>query len=212
MLFRSSRYVDPQNTPQFSRLQNFVHGTHLPKEWMPWSSIEKKASLPYWEMFLWSVKDGHTLIFLVWKKAVVEQASYWECFWREEGSEVFACACNRGNLEQVNILLTSRIPQGGLARPSKDELSLGLVEACGLGHGDVIERLLQEKADVNAAPAKDGGRTALQAAAEEGHLAVVERLLQENADVNALAAKDRGRTALQAAAGGGHLAVVKRLL
>ncbi|PSN61265.1 hypothetical protein BS50DRAFT_157349 [Corynespora cassiicola Philippines] len=153
-----SRYVDPQNTPQFSRLQNFVHGTHLPKEWMPWSSIEKKTSLPYWEMFLWSVKDGHTLIFLVWKEAVVEQASYWECFWREEGSEVFACACNRGNLEQVNILLTSRIPQGGLARPSKDELSLGLVEACGLGHGDVIERLLQEKADVNAAPQKTGGK------------------------------------------------------
>ncbi|PSN59122.1 hypothetical protein BS50DRAFT_626869, partial [Corynespora cassiicola Philippines] len=194
-----SRYVDPQNTQQFSRLQNFVHGTHLPKEWMPWSSIERRASLPYWEIFFWSIKDSHTSIFWVWKKAVIDQASYWECFWREEGSKVFACGCNTGTIEQVNILLTSIIPQGGLARPSKDELSLGLVEACGLGHGDIIERLLQEKADVNVAPAGyKEGRTALQAAAGGGHLAIVERLL-----VNAPAGDGGGRTALQAAAGGG---------
>ena len=75
----------------------------------------------------------------------------------------------------------------------------------------MVERLLQEKADVNAAAAAgDNGRTALQAAAGGGHLAVVERLLQEKADVNAAAGRG-GRTALQAAAGGGHLAVVERL-
>ena len=45
------------------------------------------------------------------------------------------------------------------------------------GHLAVVERLLQQKAHVNAAAAgKYGGRTALQAAAEGGHLAVVERL------------------------------------
>ena len=71
-----------------------------------------------------------------------------------------------------------------------------------------MDRLLQEKADVNAAAAGDG-RTALQAAAGGGHLAVVERLLQEKADINA--AFFYGRTALQAAAEGGHLAVVERL-
>ena len=37
------------------------------------------------------------------------------------------------------------------------------------GHLAVIERLLEEKAEVNAAAASDyGGRTALQAAAEGG--------------------------------------------
>ncbi|KAI1330207.1 hypothetical protein F5Y16DRAFT_415646 [Xylariaceae sp. FL0255] len=75
----------------------------------------------------------------------------------------------------------------------------------------VVDLLLQEKADVNAAAAADHGRTALQAAAGGGHLAVVERLLQEKADVNAAAAKYDGRTALQAAAGGGHLEAAKRL-
>ena len=79
------------------------------------------------------------------------------------------------------------------------------------GHRAVVERLLQQKADVNAHGYN--GRTALQAAAEGGHLAVVERLLQQKADVNAAAtgARYKGRTALQAAAEGGHLAVVERL-
>jgi ankyrin repeat protein len=56
------------------------------------------------------------------------------------------------------------------------------------GHLTVVERLLQEKADVNAA-ADSEGMTALEAAAEGGHLTVVKRLLQEKADVNAAAAK-----------------------
>jgi ankyrin repeat protein len=80
------------------------------------------------------------------------------------------------------------------------------------GHLAVVKRLLQERADVNAAAARyKAGKTALQAASGGGHLAVVLRLLQGKADVNAAAA-DGGRTALQAAAEGGHLAVVERLL
>jgi ankyrin repeat protein len=86
-----------------------------------------------------------------------------------------------------------------------------LVWAAQRGYLAVVKRLLQEKADINAAAGKNG-RTALQAAAEGGHLAVVERLLQEKADVNAAAPRANGRTALQAAAEGGHLAVVERLL
>jgi ankyrin repeat protein len=75
-----------------------------------------------------------------------------------------------------------------------------------------VERLLQEKADVNtAAAAGYGGITALQAAAKGGHLAVVARLLQEKADVNAAAAESGERTALQAAAEGGYVTVAKCL-
>ncbi|KAH8699429.1 hypothetical protein GQ44DRAFT_779006 [Phaeosphaeriaceae sp. PMI808] len=53
-----------------------------------------------------------------------------------------------------------------------------LQAAVGGGHLAVVERLLEEKANVNAAAAgaRWGRRTALQAAAEGGHLAVVERL------------------------------------
>lgn len=50
-----------------------------------------------------------------------------------------------------------------------------LQSAAGGGHLHLIERLFQEKADVNA-DAGYRGRTALQAAAEGGHLHVAERL------------------------------------
>ena len=86
-----------------------------------------------------------------------------------------------------------------------------LQAAAGGGHLAVVERLLQEKADVNTAAAHYRGRTALQAAAEGGHLAVVKRLLQEKADFNVAAARWRGRKALQATARGGYLAVVQVL-
>jgi len=70
-----------------------------------------------------------------------------------------------------------------------------LLKAAGRGHLDVVERLLEEKAEVNAR--YHSGRKALQAAAEGGHLDVVERLLQEKAEVNTAAGVD-GITALQA--------------
>ncbi|KAH0557097.1 hypothetical protein GP486_005115 [Trichoglossum hirsutum] len=79
-------------------------------------------------------------------------------------------------------------------------------------HLGVVEMLLAENPDVNAAAAYHGGRTALQAAAEGGHIEIVERLLAANADVNAAAAYHGGRTALQAAAEGGHIEIVERLL
>ena len=56
------------------------------------------------------------------------------------------------------------------------------------GHLEVVQRLLDAKADVNAAAARYEGQTALQAATKGGHLEVVQRLLDAKADVNAAAA------------------------
>ena len=77
------------------------------------------------------------------------------------------------------------------------------------GHLAIVERLLQEKADINPSAASCGS-TPLEAAAEVGHLQVVEKLLYEHAYIEAVGFY--GRTALQAAAGGGHVQVVERLL
>jgi hypothetical protein len=62
---------------------------------------------------------------------------------------------------------------GALSRTS---YSMLLVLAATDGQSFVVERLLQEKADVNAEPARYDGRTALQAAAEGGHLEIVKLL------------------------------------
>ena len=207
-----SRYIELQDIKRFVTLENFIRGTHLPLEWKPWSSITDQKSLPYWKIFVWAVREGHTVIFYIWQNIItMQEASYWDHLWLEEGRRLFASACTTATLEQLEIILGAKGRDKRVVRPTKDEISHELVRACHLGHNEVVERLLQEKADVNAA-AGYSGRTALQAAAEGGHLAVVERLLQEKADVNAATGGYSGRTALQAAAGGGHLAVVERLL
>jgi Ankyrin repeats (3 copies) len=208
-----SRYIELQDRERFVALENFVSGTYLPVEWKPWSSITDQKSLPHWKIFLWAVREGHMVIFRIWQNLVtMQEASYWDLFWLEDGRRVFASACATASLEQLEIILRAKGRVKRVVRPSVDEIGHELVRACRLGHSDVVERLLQEKAEVNAAAGNNGGRTALQAAAGGGHLAVVERLLQEKAEVNAAAGYKEGRTALQAAAGGGHLAVVERLL
>ncbi|KAL6713035.1 hypothetical protein ACLMJK_009431 [Lecanora helva] len=100
----------------------------------------------------------------------------------------------------------------GLKPISQPILDSAFQAAAAHGHLDTVERLLQAKADVNAAAVEFYGRTALQAAAGGGYLDTVERLLQAGADINAGAAGNNGRTTLQAAAGGGYLDTVERLL
>src|SRR5204862_1478126 len=123
-----------------------------------------------------------------------------------DGQKMFASACTTANNEQLVMILCAK-RENLTKRPSIDEMNRGLVNSCYLGHETVIELLLQEKADVNAA-ASSGGWTALQAAAGGGHLAVVERLLQEKADVNA-AAREGGRRAREEEAEAGGVAVVE---
>jgi ankyrin repeat protein len=107
-----------------------------------------------------------------------------------------------GRLDYINILIN--------LLNNKKELSYRLPYAARRGHLEVVQRLLDAEADVNASAAA-GEWTALQAAAKGGHLEVVQRLLDAKANVNAVAAIYEGRTALQAAAEGGHLEVVALL-
>ena len=127
----------------------------------------------------------------------------------EENLQLLICgAAARGCAELVECSLDSmNVPQ--------KVLDFGLQLAAESGLLSLVERLLEEKADANAALAynESYAKTALQAAAQRGHLAIVERLLEEKADVNAAADwMNGGRTALQAAAQEGHLAIVERLL
>ena len=78
------------------------------------------------------------------------------------------------------------------------------------GHKDVVQVLLENKAEVNASRHKDGA-TSLYVAAQSGHAEVVKLLLDRNADVNASRHTD-GATSLHVAAQSGHAEVVKLLL
>jgi ankyrin repeat protein len=74
------------------------------------------------------------------------------------------------------------------------------------GHTEVIEYLLENGADVNAAPCIRGGATAIQLAAIKGNVGLAERLILDyGADFNAPACKFQGRTAFEGAAEHGRL-------
>ncbi|KAF6787047.1 ankyrin repeat-containing protein [Colletotrichum sojae] len=118
--------------------------------------------------------------------------------------EALRSSASEGDIDFVDALLESNF--------GAEILSIALQAASGGSHIEVVERLLDAGAKVNADPARDDGRTALQAASGGGHVEVVERLLDAGANVNADPAGEHGRTALQAASEGGHVEVVERLL
>jgi hypothetical protein len=158
----------------------------------PWSPAEFHDRAP--AVYEWIDKHDHPAAFLQ-VVSIARMSS-------TEGIGLICRYATLGRLNYINILIN-------LVNNEK-ELLYGLPYAAGRGHLEVVQRLLDAEADVNADA--DFGRTALQAAAEGGHLEVVQRLLDAEANVNTAAAIYKGRTALQAAAEGGHLEVVQRLL
>jgi ankyrin repeat protein len=79
-----------------------------------------------------------------------------------------------------------------------------------IGLPEVVERVLDAGADVNAVGGRYSGN-ALCAASKEGHEMVVQVLLDAGADINAVGGEDYG-DALQAASREGHEKVVQMLL
>jgi ankyrin repeat protein len=76
---------------------------------------------------------------------------------------------------------------------------------------DIVNRLLERAASINAEPvSQSNGRTALQAASENGLLGVVNTLLVAGADVAAYST-DTGFTALTFAMERGHEEVAEAL-
>lgn len=87
-----------------------------------------------------------------------------------------------------------------------------LQAAAEIGSLDLVKRLLNAGADVNAPPAEDSGATALQVAAMYGFIGIACLLLEKGAEVNAPPAKKEGRTALEGAAEHGRIDMLQLLL
>jgi ankyrin repeat protein len=79
-----------------------------------------------------------------------------------------------------------------------------------MGTKQVVQMLLDHKADVNATDGYYFRTTALHLAAENGHEAVVHVLLNHKADANVTGGCS-GKTALHRAAENGHEAVVQHM-
>lgn len=103
--------------------------------------------------------------------------------WVEESESRFTPAQIDGILESSACRGSTEIVVKVLevCQSTTDGSSRALQAAAGGGHLQVVERLLDAKADVNAAAGISVGRTALQAAVDGGHLQVVERLRRKQA-------------------------------
>ncbi|KAF8245176.1 hypothetical protein K440DRAFT_604272 [Wilcoxina mikolae CBS 423.85] len=102
-------------------------------------------------------------------------------------------ASSKGQLDIVDTLLKSQEVLGFDMVPA-------LHAAISGGHQELVERLLNAGANVNAIVGK--GRTALQFAALEGHRGIVETLLKSGANDNLVSPFDE--TALELAVNGNH--------
>lgn len=157
-----SRYINLHDVERLKALERFICQTLSSQEWKPWTSIPNQNALPYWRLFVWVIIEGHTVLFCIWQRMAKDQEiNYWQSLWEGEGPELVALICLEASLERLEIMLDAKIRLLGVERPSPDEIDHGLVTASWLGHCEVVERLLQEKVDINAAAFGTYGRTAL---------------------------------------------------
>jgi ankyrin repeat protein len=116
-------------------------------------------------------------------------------------------AYRRGNLEVMRLLLE----RGADVEVPYDDFGPILHDASDGGKAEVIQLLLQHKANVNARGTSRDKTTPLHWASFRGHSTVAQLLLEHNADVNALTAASHC-TPLYFASIRGHLEFVRVLL
>ncbi|KAF3291509.1 hypothetical protein TWF970_000722 [Orbilia oligospora] len=195
-------------------------GKTLPFDHLPWKHTKSHSDLVYFDAFSWALHNSNfSVLTLIFDEiTATERQSYLDSTVGEAGEPPLHIAVGLWSEGIVALLLQNGADPnscyGGITALVKASVS-GQSEnaAAEGGHLDVVERLLDAKADINITVGYNG-RTALQAAAEGGHLDVVEKLLAAKADVNAAAGRGiySRRTVLQAAAEGGHLDIVEKLL
>eukprot|EP00434_Breviolum_minutum_P025449 symbB.v1.2.022488.t1/scaffold1997.1/size93120/1 len=130
------------------------------------------------------------------------------------GTEAMEASANKqlleaakcGLLDEVKKLLQSRADLE--SRSDDNDWETPLHWAAAKGHRDVVQLLVEEKAEIESRCAVY--RTPLHLAAEEGHRDVVQLLLETNAEIEATDAF--GCPPLQWAVAGGHKDVVQFLL
>ena len=107
------------------------------------------------------------------------------------------------------VLDVRKLLDSGVDPDSKDEYECtALLHACFFGHEEIVNLLLQRKANVNAETKQ--GNTALRIACDNGRVAVAQLLIDNNADVNVR--NEYGETALHEASSQGRDEIVRFLL
>ena len=153
-------------------------------------------------------RDGHTALCLAAKhghNGLVLQLLGARADVRSDGRTALHFAAES---RRYDVLMTLLNDGGADINSCTGDSQSVLVSVAENGDYDVVLRLLQQEADVNA-PGRFG-RTALHVAAKDGEGKVVSQLLKRDANVNARTEDDE--TALSLVASAGHSDVVLELL
>ncbi|EED23384.1 ankyrin repeat-containing protein, putative [Talaromyces stipitatus ATCC 10500] len=160
-------------------------------------SLEKELVQQVWKLYNVAIDQFHLWFPIFWKEAMR--------YSKDPGMNAMHLAAFNGHQEILSLITVNE--QGAINRVDRSGTN-ALQWACLRGHFDIVQRLLEKGANVNAKGGKYGN--ALYAAAEGGHIHIVQTLLEKGANVNA---QDKiNGSALQAAAYEGHLEIVERLL
>ncbi|EXA28573.1 hypothetical protein FOVG_19830 [Fusarium oxysporum f. sp. pisi HDV247] len=203
--------------------QNHPFLKYAAKHWVSHTANFQKGRSSTWSLWYQITTNGHALAHVPWQESIFQRNEEVILIWNHQ-THHYALLRYANSVPGLPELKRIELMRTSASEGDDEAIAIFLDAGCSMvcidralqaasagGHIQVVERLLNAGANVNAAAAADRGRTALQAASEGGHIQIVERLLDAGANVNAAAAR-YGRTALQAASEGGHIQVVKRLL
>ncbi|PCD38699.1 hypothetical protein AU210_007164 [Fusarium oxysporum f. sp. radicis-cucumerinum] len=204
--------------------QNYPFLRYAAKHWVSHTANFHKERSSAWNLWYQIITNGHALAHVPWQEPLFYRKEEAILFWSHQAHH-YALLLYANSILGLPELKRMELMRTSASEGDDEAIAIFLDDRCSMlcidtafqaasagGHIQVVERLLEAGADVNAAATVSEGRTALQAASEGGHIQVVDRLLEAGANVNTAAAKYRGRTALQAASEGGYIQVVERLL
>ncbi len=188
--------ITKADTDIWSSWAHLVFGEDTPAQ-LPWTRAEWTSCTE--PVYKWIVKHGHCalvrLMLDIHKNKLPPVSRKY----------LLISSAAKGLLPLFNLVIDA-------GNNSPMELVTALQEACRNGQAEVVENLLKNNIDINAAPANSYNTTALQAATEGGHIGIVKRLLSIGADADAMPGNGNGRTTVQAAAECGHLEILEILL
>ncbi|KAH7190109.1 ankyrin repeat protein [Fusarium oxysporum] len=204
--------------------QNHPFLKYAAKHWVSHTANFQKGRSSTWSLWYQITTNGHALAHVPWQESIFHRNEEVILIWSHQ-THHYALLRYANSVPGLPELKRIELMRTSASEGDDEAIAIFLDAGCSMvcidralqaasagGHIQVVERLLEAGANVNAAAAADRGRTALQAASAGGHIQVVERLLEAGANVNAAAAARYGRTALQAASAVGHIQVVERLL
>lgn len=167
-----SRHLDLEDPRHEVALRNITLRSHPWKEVLPWSTFDTKEPLPLWNMFQWTVYNGHKNLYKLWQDLRHRpEIEYWKHIWDDEFLHKFRAALWSLHFDQVDIMLHAqnkmyshylgpddqlldtgdheyvnrKRPPMPIGPVVKSELLKDFVRACRDGNDLVMERLLQEE-------------------------------------------------------------------